>query len=66
MEPPEAQIEYIGHDANTYRQPLQQDVTPGAHGVPLPFEGPVKPGTPDTKRAYQALAAIETLQTQLM
>ena len=64
--PQDAKIEYIGYDANTHQQPLQQETRPGAHGVPLPFEGPVKPGTPDTKKAYQALAAIETLQSQLL
>ena len=64
--PIDAQIEYIGYDANTHQQPLIQDTIPGAHGMPLPFDGPVKPGTPDTKKAYQALAAIETLQLQLV
>ncbi len=62
-----AQIEFIGHDSNTHAQPLAEpEVRTDAAGLPLPFEAPVKAGTPDTKSAYQALAAVESLQQQLM
>ena len=70
--PGPAQIEVIGHDANTYHKPLEREgtkpenVAPVSAAIPFPLNTPVKPGTPDTKKAYEALAAIETLHTQLV
>ena len=70
--PGPAQIEVIGHDANTYHRPLEREgtkpesVAPVSAAIPFPLNTPVKPGTPDTKKAYEALAAIETLHTQLV
>ena len=65
-EPEKEQIEVIGYDSNTRKKVLDQnpdDAPPHEGTTVAKREGPA---TPDTKKAYEALAALESLQMQLM
>ena len=62
----EMKMEIIGSDANTYFAALEQepDQAPNDLGRPAPQHK--RPETPDTKKAYEALAAVGSLQIQLL
>ena len=64
-------LEVIGADRSTrmtnLSDPQPTAPTEGAPSVaPPPADRPSSASTPDTKKAYEALAAVESLQTQLM
>ena len=63
VEPDPASLEVIGHDENTRKRILPEQ--PGG-AAPLDQHPPTTPGTPDPTRAFEAIAAIEILQTQLL
>ena len=57
----------IGKDANTHSQPLAAHAEQAAgQEVKVTATAADTPPTPDTKRAYEALAAVGDLQQQLM
>ncbi|XP_064649134.1 axonemal dynein light chain domain-containing protein 1-like isoform X2 [Lineus longissimus] len=58
-------VQAIGYDRNTHFKSLEQspDKPPSAGGFQLPES---RQETPNAQRAYEALAAVETLQLQLI
>ncbi|XP_074655207.1 axonemal dynein light chain domain-containing protein 1-like [Tubulanus polymorphus] len=61
----EEKLEKIGHDSNTHFADLQQD----PDGAPPPTEHRMSSEDivpPDTEKAYEALATVQTLQNQLV
>ncbi|KAK3723089.1 hypothetical protein RRG08_037283 [Elysia crispata] len=56
-------IEVLGRDANTHRQTFDVDAAQALAHVPV---NPGVEGSPDTKKAFEALAAVQNLQVQLI
>ncbi|XP_059177935.1 axonemal dynein light chain domain-containing protein 1-like isoform X2 [Physella acuta] len=56
-------IEILGQDANTHRLSIENEKAQALGQVPVK---PEVDGAPDTKKAFEALAAVQTLQTQLI
>ena len=62
-------LEILGYDANTHTRTLQQDPDQEPQELanrPPPVKVEGHPETPNTKKAYEALAAVDSLQAELL
>ncbi|XP_071820220.1 axonemal dynein light chain domain-containing protein 1-like isoform X2 [Apostichopus japonicus] len=61
-----SEMQVLGHDQNVWTQSLEEPTQPpkSAGGLSV-HDSSRSPNTPDTNKAYEALAAVQALQTQL-
>lgn len=60
------EMQVLGHDQNVWTQSLEEPTQPPKSAGLSVAEGSRSPNTPDTNKAYEALAAVQTLQTKLL
>ena len=63
---PSGQCEFIGYDQNTHKKslPAEKEAPPPESVVEEGSSNP--PSTPDTRKAFEALASVGILKKQLM